>query len=88
MACQPIVATLDGSHVDEDDLSAVTCVVTCASDLEAVCAAAHQRLVHVGCSCDDSDELAGLDGDIDMEDHAVELNTTPDTAIFLLTCIS
>jgi len=67
VACQPI---LGGSHVDEFDRSAY--------EQEAICAAAHQRLSHGGCSCDDSEELAGLDGDIDMEDDAVD--TTPEKA--------
>jgi len=44
--------------VDEDDLSA--------NELEAVCAAARQRLSNDGSNCGDSEELAGLDGDIDM----------------------
>ena len=56
--------------MDEDYLSA--------DELEAVHAAACQRLSHGGSSCDDSEELAGLDGDIDVEDDAVD--TTPEEA--------
>ncbi|DBA96087.1 TPA: hypothetical protein ACH3X1_001583 [Trebouxia sp. C0004] len=54
----------DGSHVNEDDLGA--------AELGAVCTAAHK---HVSCgrnNCGDSEELAGLNGDIDVEEDAVD----------------
>ncbi|DBA94022.1 TPA: hypothetical protein ACH3X1_001674 [Trebouxia sp. C0004] len=53
----------DGSHVNEDDLGAA------------------ELSKHVSCggnNCGDSEELAGLNGDIDMEEEAVD--TTPEEA--------
>jgi len=56
--------------VDADDLGA--------AELEAFCAAARKHAICGGGSCGDSEELAGLNGDIDMEEDAVD--TTPEEA--------
>ncbi|DBA73987.1 TPA: hypothetical protein ACH3X1_010813 [Trebouxia sp. C0004] len=58
------------SHVNEDDLGA--------AELGAVCAAARKHVSCGGDNCGDSEELAGLNGDIDMEGEAVD--TTPEEA--------
>ncbi|DBB04114.1 TPA: hypothetical protein ACH3X1_013164 [Trebouxia sp. C0004] len=60
----------DGSHVNEDDLGA--------AELQAVCAAARKHVSWGGNNCGDSEELAGSNGDIDMEEDAVD--TTPEEA--------
>ena len=56
--------------MSEDDLGA--------AELEAVCAAARKHVICGGNNCDDTEELAGLNGDIDMEEDAVD--TTPEEA--------
>ncbi|DBA76345.1 TPA: hypothetical protein ACH3X1_010056 [Trebouxia sp. C0004] len=60
----------DGSPVNEDDLGA--------AELGAICAAARKHVSCGGNNCGENEELADLNGDIDMEQDAVD--TTPEEA--------